>query len=174
LGLIETATGEGVVLSLPCSERNFPSVGLTHAPALRFERAIRDLYGLNPEGCPDPRRWLDHRRWGVRHPQGDPEAAATDGDRYAFLSSEGPPMHQIPVGPVHAGIIEPGHFRFTANGETVVRLEERLGYVHKGILHCMAGAPLERAAKLAGRVFGGSTGGLAFGFRPACRARLCA
>src|SRR5262249_11257586 len=87
LGLIEIATGEGVVLSLPCSERSFPSVGLTHAPALRFERAIRDLYGLEPEGCPDPRRWLDHGRWGVRHPQGDPEAAASEGDHHAFLSS---------------------------------------------------------------------------------------
>ena len=50
-----------------------------------------------------------------------------------FLPAEGEALHQIPVGPVHAGIIEPGHFRFTANGETVVRLEERLGYVHKGI-----------------------------------------
>ena len=50
-----------------------------------------------------------------------------------FLPAERPSLHQIPVGPVHAGIIEPGHFRFTANGETVVRLEERLGYVHKGI-----------------------------------------
>ena len=59
---------------------------------------------------------------------------------YAFLPVEGESLHQIPVGPVHAGIIEPGHFRFTANGETVVRLEERLGYVHKGIEALMAGA----------------------------------
>src|SRR5690606_2715278 len=76
---------------------------------------------------------------------------------YTFLPAEGPPMHQIPVGPVHAGIIEPGHFRFTANGETVVRLEERLGYVHKGIESLMLGAPIAHAAKLAGRVSGDST-----------------
>ena len=50
-----------------------------------------------------------------------------------FLPSDGEGLHQIPVGPVHAGIIEPGHFRFTANGETMVRLEERLGYIHKGV-----------------------------------------
>src|SRR6478672_3303428 len=62
-----------------------------------------------------------------------------------------------PVGPVHAGIIEPGHFRFTANGETVVRLEERLGYVHKGIEGLMAGATLDAAARLAGRTSGDST-----------------
>ena len=61
---------------------------------------------------------------------------------YAFLPIEGESLHQIPVGPVHAGIIEPGHFRFTANGETVVRLEQRLGYVHKGIEALMAGATL--------------------------------
>ena len=68
---------------------------------------------------------------------------------YAFLPVEGENLHQIPVGPVHAGIIEPGHFRFTANGETVVRLEERLGYVHKGIEALMSGATFERGAKLA-------------------------
>ncbi|NJO34180.1 MAG: hydrogenase expression protein HypE, partial [Rhodospirillales bacterium] len=89
-----------------------------------------------------------------------------------FHSSEGPPMHQIAVGPVHAGIIEPGHFRFTANGETVVRLEERLGYVHKGIGHLLAGAPLERAAKLAGRVSGDSTVAYALAFAQAVEAAL--
>lgn len=66
-------------------------------------------------------------------------------------------MHQIAVGPVHAGIIEPGHFRFTANGEAVVRLEARLGYAHKGIESLMGGADLVGAAKLAGRVSGDST-----------------
>jgi Ni,Fe-hydrogenase III large subunit len=172
LGLMQGATGELLVLSLRCPERRFPSVGLTHPPALRLERAIRDLYGLEPEGCPDGRRWLDHGRWDLRHPQGDGEVAPSKGDRYAFLSSEGPPMHQIPVGPVHAGIIEPGHFRFTANGETVVRLEERLGYVHKGILHCMSGAPLARAAKLAGRVSGDSTVAYALAFARAVEAAL--
>ena len=66
---------------------------------------------------------------------------------------------------MHAGIIEPGHFRFTASGETVVRLEERLGYVHKGIEGLMAGADLDRAAQLAGRVSGDSTVAYALRFR---------
>ena len=172
LALMQAATGELVVLSLACPERRFPSVGLTHPPALRLERSIRDLYGLQAEGCPDDRRWLDHGRWGLRHPHGDGEVAPSGGDAYAFRRSEGPPMHQIAVGPVHAGIIEPGHFRFTANGETVVRLEERLGYVHKGILHCLAGAPLERAAKLAGRISGDSTVAYAIAFSQAVEAAL--
>ena len=91
---------------------------------------MRDLYGMRPVGLPDPRPWLDHGRWPGR------QSVA----RYEFQPTEGEGLHQIPVGPVHAGIIEPGHFRFTANGETVVRLEERLGYVHKGVEGLMAGA----------------------------------
>jgi Ni,Fe-hydrogenase III large subunit/Ni,Fe-hydrogenase III component G len=170
LSLAREPMTDVLVVSLPCPERRFPSVARTHPPALRLERTIRDLYGLEPEGCPDERRWLDHGRWGVRHPLGGKKAAAADGDPYAFHAAEGPPMHQIPVGPVHAGIIEPGHFRFTANGETVVRLEERLGYVHKGIDHLMIGAPLERAAKLAGRVSGDSTVAYAFAFALAVEA----
>ena len=161
-----------LVVSLPCPDKRFPSVAATHAPALRLERTIRDLYGLEPEGSPDPRPWLDHGRWGVRQPLGarTPDPAA--GDAYAFLSAEGPPLHQIPVGPVHAGIIEPGHFRFSCNGEAVVRLEERLGYVHKGIDALMQGAPLDKAAKLAARVSGDSTVAYGIAFARAVEAAL--
>jgi Ni,Fe-hydrogenase III large subunit len=163
---------EIAVVSLAVSKRRFPSVGLSHAPALRLERTIRDLYGIEPEGCPDPRPWPDHNRWGVRHPLGEPETVAPDGAAYAFYPAEGPPLHQIPVGPVHAGIIEPGHFRFHANGETVVRLEERLGYVHKGIEGLLAGASIERGAKLAGRTSGDSTVAYAIAFAHAVEAAL--
>src|SRR3954469_9917049 len=152
------------ILSLACAGGGFPSVGARHAPAIRLERAIADLFGHHPISAPDTRRWLDHHRWGVRHPLGQAVATLADGAPYPFLGAEGPGLHQIPVGPVHAGIIEPGHFRFTANGETVVRLEERLGYAHKGIDSLMAGAPLERAALLAGRVSGDSTVAYAFAF----------
>ncbi len=93
-------------------------------------------------------------------------------ERYAFLAAEGVGLHQIPVGPVHAGIIEPGHFRFHASGETVVRLEERLGYVHKGVERLMAGADLERGAELAGRVSGDSTVAYQFAFARAAEAAL--
>jgi Ni,Fe-hydrogenase III large subunit len=81
-------------------------------------------------------------------------------------------MHQIAVGPVHAGIIEPGHFRFTASGETVVRLEQRLGYTHKGIEGLMLGDDIERAVQLAGRVSGDSTVAYAFAFSKAAEAAL--
>jgi Ni,Fe-hydrogenase III large subunit len=132
----------------------FPSVGAHHPPAIRLERAIRDLYGHDATGAPDRRPWLRH------------------GEPYRFLPAEGEHLHQIPVGPVHAGIIEPGHFRFTASGETVVRLEERLGYVHKGIERLLDGAALARAAQLAGRVSGDSTVAYAVAFARAAEAAL--
>jgi Ni,Fe-hydrogenase III large subunit len=91
---------------------------------------------------------------------------------YPFLAVEGDGLDEIPVGPVHAGIIEPGHFRFTASGETVVRLEQRLGYTHKGIEGLMSGADLDRGARLAGRVSGDSTVAFAYAFSRAAEAAL--
>jgi Ni,Fe-hydrogenase III large subunit len=148
---------EIAVVSLPCTGGGFPSVGRHHPPAIRLERTIQDLFGLKAQGAIDQRPWLDHGRWGKRQPLGAARADAGAGDAYAFLPVDGESLHQIPVGPVHAGIIEPGHFRFTANGETVVRLEERLGYVHKGTESLIAGADIARAARLAGRVSGDTT-----------------
>jgi len=170
LCLADGAGGELMVASLDCPERRFPSVAATHPPALRLERTIRDLYGLEPEEAPDRRRWLDHGRWGMREPLGRREPDPAAGDPYAFHPAEGAPLHQIPVGPVHAGIIEPGHFRFSCSGETVVRLEERLGYVHKGIDGLLAGAPLETAARVAARVSGDSTVAYSIAFARAVEA----
>lgn len=170
MAVLDEAEGEVSIASLACVDGRFPSVGRTHPPAVRFERAIVDLYGLVAEDAADTRPWLDHGRWGISHPLGVAEPDAGQGLPYAFLPAEGPPLHQIPVGPVHAGIIEPGHFRFHANGETVVRLEERLGYVHKGLEGLMRGAPLARAAQLAGRVSGDSTVAIAFAFARAVEA----
>ena len=128
-----------VIVSLDCPDRRYPSVAAQHAPAMRLERTIRDLHGLQPVDLPDERPWLRHV------------------PNYPFLPVEGESLHQIPVGPVHAGIIEPGHFRFTALGETIVRLEERLGYTHKGTEALMRGADLTKGARLAARVSGDST-----------------
>jgi Ni,Fe-hydrogenase III large subunit len=154
MALMDRATKEFSVLTLACPDNRFPSVGRLHPPAIRLERTMRDLYGLEATGLPDTRPWLDHR------------------EPYRFLPVEGESLHQIPVGPVHAGIIEPGHFRFTANGETVVRLEQRLGYVHKGTESLLAGAPLERASLLAGRVSGDSTVAFALAFSLAVESSL--
>lgn len=132
--------------------------------AVRLERAVRDLFGLDATGAADRRPWLDHGRW--------PVGGAHARTPYPFLPVEGQGMHVIPVGPVHAGIIEPGFFRFTASGETVVRLEERLGYAHKGIEGLMAGKAPAEAARLAARVSGDSTVAHALAFARAVEAAL--
>lgn len=172
---------EIAVVSLACPKGQFPSVGARHAPAIRLERAIRDLFGLEPIGATDQRPWLDHGRWDKQPPfrtsitSSQVETNITSSQvetNYAFLPAQGESLHQIPVGPVHAGIIEPGHFRFTANGETVVRLEERLGYVHKGIESLMAGTGIADGAKLAGRTSGDSTVAYAIAFSRAVEAAL--
>src|SRR5258705_12920646 len=172
MAIMDGQTTEIAVISLDCPSRTFPSVGRHHPPARRLERTIDDLFGLSAEGAPDTRPWLDHNRWGVRFPLGDRIDALPKAAPYSFLAAEGDGLHQIPVGPVHAGIIEPGHFRFTASGETVVRLEERLGYVHKGIDGLMIGASVEDAARLAGRVSGDSTVAYAIAFARAIEAAL--
>jgi Ni,Fe-hydrogenase III large subunit len=172
LALLDEAAGTIAVLSLTCPNGRFPSVGRRHPPAIRLERTIFDLFGLVATHAPDPRPWLDHGVWGIERPLGAQPRRPAAADPYAFLPAEGDSLHQIPVGPVHAGIIEPGHFRFTASGETVVRLEERLGYVHKGIEGLMTGADLARAARLAGRTSGDSTVAYALAFARAAESAL--
>jgi Ni,Fe-hydrogenase III large subunit len=172
MAVLNEGGNEPAVLSLGCPDGTFPSVGALHAPAIRLERAIQSLFGLVPAGAPDTRPWLDLGFWDMRHPLAADPGAAQPHPPYPFLPVEGENLHQIPVGPVHAGIIEPGHFRFTANGETVVRLEARLGYVHKGIESLMAGAALDKAARLAGRTSGDSTVAYALAFAHAVEAAL--
>jgi Ni,Fe-hydrogenase III large subunit len=140
LALRDESDGSHALARYAAPSRRFPSVGRVRPGAIRLERAIRDLHGIEAEEAPDLRPWLDHGR-----------------GTYGFLPVEGEGVHQIPVGPVHAGIIEPGHFRFHANGELIVRLEERLGYVHKGIEALAVGRLPDAAAPLSARVSGDST-----------------
>ncbi len=159
---LEAASGNVAVASLAGASGGFPSLAGVRPGALRLERAAQDLFGLVAEGIADARPWLDHGQWRGR--------GARRATSYDFLPAQGDGLHQIPVGPVHAGIIEPGHFRFHCNGEAVVRLEERLGYVHKGTESLMAGKRPAEAARLAGRVSGDSTVALALAFARATEA----
>jgi Ni,Fe-hydrogenase III large subunit len=170
--VLDEAARAAAVLSLDCPNGRYPSLGVGCPAAIRLERAVRDLCGLDAEGSPDDRPWLDHGRWEVGAPRGDRAHVAPTAPEYRFLPSEGEGLHQIPVGPVHAGIIEPGHFRFTASGEAVVRLQERLGYVHKGIESLLAGADISQAARLAAHVSGDSTVAYAIVFARAVEAAL--
>jgi Ni,Fe-hydrogenase III large subunit len=160
------------VASLACPDGHFASLSGVRPSTIRLERAAQDLFGLTADGLVDGRPWLDHGQWPQSQPLAPQPGPAVPrpGTQYAFLPGEGEGVHQIAVGPVHAGIIEPGGFRFHCNGEAVVRLEERLGYTHKGIEKLMAGKPPSGAARLAGRLSGDSTVACSLAFAHAVEA----
>src|SRR5215470_13336569 len=147
-------------LTLADSDMSYPGLE-THFPcASRMQRAMADLSGVRSTD-PDARAWLRHNAWPAAfHPLASTATAPADHeagiDVYPFVRVEGEGVHEIPVGPVHAGIIEPGHFRFSIVGEKVLRLEERLGYVHKGIEHRFTELDVLDAHRLAARVSGDS------------------
>ena len=162
------------VVSLRMKNSDFPSVGrypragdparARGARSLRLRAARRRRTGgrgsiMAPGAC--ARRSARGATRCVR----DPAA-------YDFLPALGEGLHQIPVGPVHAGIIEPGHFRFSVNGEIVARLEERLGYVHKGIDGLLTDTDIERAARVVARISGDSTVAYSFAFARAVEEAL--
>lgn len=128
--------------------------------AARMQRAAADLCGIHAD-APDTRPWLRHTAWTAaeaplaRLPATTPESGSAVDD-YAFVRVTGDGVHEIPVGPVHAGTIEPGHFRFSVVGEKVLRLEERLGYVHKGIERRFTELAPRDGHRLAARVCGDS------------------
>ncbi len=157
------AEGAGLLVSLPLTgpRTTFPGLEEVFPAASRMQRAIADLMGLQATGDPDLRPWLRHSTWPHQHrPLVDPDpgpGAEPRADSYEFIRVEGDGVHEIPVGPVHAGIIEPGHFRFSIVGEKVLRLEERLGYVHKGIERRFTELSIAEGHRLAARVCGDST-----------------
>ncbi len=163
-------------LALEREAPSVPDIGPVFPCAVRMQRAMTDLVGIAIEGAADTRPWLDHGLWpsGFRPlrdetlpPTGtDDPAASGAGDLaadsgvgvpYDFVRVEGDGVHEIAVGPVHAGIIEPGHFRFSVVGEKVLRLEERLGYAHKGIERRFQELAALDAHRLAGRVAADTT-----------------
>ena len=158
------AVAAGLVwLELPLATEDpcYPDLSATFPPAGRMQRAAADLCGVRAAGAADTRPWLNHGAWPAGFfPLQHPASEAPEGGRvhdYPFVRVEGDGVHEIAVGPVHAGIIEPGHFRFSVVGEKVLRLEERLGYTHKGTEQRFTGVPPLEGYRLAGRVSGDST-----------------
>ena len=156
------------------ADRPVPSITALTPAAAWYEREAHDQYGIEILEHPDLRPLLLHENWpaGVHPMVARVDSVPWSSGSYPFLEVRGDGVCEVAVGPVHAGIIEPGHFRFTANGETVVRLEQRLGYVHKGIEALMAGAVLDTAARLAGRTSGDSTVAYALAFAHAVEAAI--
>ncbi|WP_045880277.1 NADH-quinone oxidoreductase subunit C [Pseudofrankia sp. DC12] len=146
-----------------------PSLAELSFPAGRFEREMHDLYGIEPTGHPLPRRLVRHPHWphhwypmradaGEPPPFGDPEGP------YPFLTVEGPGVYEIPVGPVHAGLIEPGHFRFSVVGETILKLKARLWFLHRGVEKLFEGHPPAAKLPLAERISGDTAVGHALAY----------
>jgi len=174
-------------MALDAVQPVYPDISRIFPAASRMQRAAYDLLGIYAHEGHDYRKWVRHGAWHgfpLRKdfdatlgrdpllnplPQAGEEAnvpspaekgmknICDEPDAYPFVQVEGQGVHEIPVGPVHAGTIEPGHFRFSVVGEKVLRLEERLGYTHKGIEKRFESLSLQQGAKLAGRVSGDST-----------------
>ncbi|WP_126446376.1 NADH-quinone oxidoreductase subunit C [Sulfuricystis multivorans] len=161
-------------IDLPEEAPVYPDISSIFPAANRMQRAARDLTGIRQAGG-DQRPWLRHGGWPadwypLRHDASVPPESENAPTDYPFVVVAGDGVHEIPVGPIHAGIIEPGHFRFSVVGERILRLEERLGYQHKGIEQRARGADLATGALLVGRVSGDSTVAFAWAYAAALEA----
>lgn len=153
-----------LTLELPAQDRLFTSITPSIHAAQWYEREIRDLFGLIPQGHPDLRRLVRHEHWPKgTHPlkkdfAWDKVLDRQQGD-FRFRHIEGEGVFEVPVGPIHAGIIEPGHFRFSVAGEPIMQLEVRHFWKHRGVEKLFEQQMLTAAVPLAERVSGDTTVG---------------
>lgn len=143
--LADDASGEIGLLAAPVSG-SYPALTPDCPAAHYFEREVHEQWAVRPDGHP----WLKP----VRFPRGGPAIEETE-----FFAVAGAEIHEVAVGPVHAGIIEPGHFRFNCHGERVLHLEIALGYQHRGVEAAMRGGPHTRSVHLAETVAGDTSAG---------------
>jgi Ni,Fe-hydrogenase III large subunit/Ni,Fe-hydrogenase III component G len=146
-----------------------PSLAALSFPAGRFERQMRDLFGITPVDHPLPRRLVRHFHWPrgwypMRSDAGAPPAFGDVEGPYPFSPVTGPGVYEIPVGPVHAGMIGPGHFRFSVVGETILKLKARLWFTHRGVEKLFEGRTPEYGVGLAERISGDTSVGHALAY----------
>lgn len=137
----------------------YPSMSATCEPFHLFEREIAEQYGIRPEGHP----WLKMVRYHPNY-RNQPDVFGNDytediPGRYDYYSVEGEEIHEVAVGPVHAGVIEPGHFRFNCIGERVLNLEIQLGYQHRGVEPLLETVAAKRLPIIAEDIAGDTTVG---------------
>ncbi|HWR37871.1 MAG TPA: NADH-quinone oxidoreductase subunit C [Patescibacteria group bacterium] len=147
----------------PVAEPDFPSLTPVISAAAWYEREIHDLFGLVPVGHPDLRPLVLHENWprGVYPLRKDFLPAvletAQEGSEYPIPAVAGHGVFEVPVGPIHAGIIEPGHFRFSQAGENVINLEAKLFFTHRGIEKSVEGLSFDEALYRVERICGACT-----------------
>jgi Ni,Fe-hydrogenase III large subunit/Ni,Fe-hydrogenase III component G len=148
-----------LVVEIDRRRPEIPSLAALSFPASRFEREMHDLFGILPIGHPFLRRLVLHQHWPegwypMRHDAGRTPTMVDDAGSYPFVEVQGAGVYEIPVGPVHAGLIEPGHFRFSVVGETILKMKARLWFVHKGIERLFEGQNTDEGVVLAERISG--------------------
>jgi Ni,Fe-hydrogenase III large subunit/Ni,Fe-hydrogenase III component G len=148
--------------NLPADDPRLDSMATFYLPAGRLEREIFDMFGIAAVGHPLSRRLVRHSFWPesfypLRKDAQAPQDFKGEGVPYPFLPVEGEGIYEIPVGPIHAGIIEPGHFRFSVVGETVINLQMHLFFTHKGLEKLFEGRVPAEGVELAERISGDTT-----------------
>ena len=166
-----------LVLRTGKDQPTIPSLAAVDYGAGRFEREIRDLFGITPTGHPLQARLVRHghwpRGWYPMRRDADPEPTfEPDIGSFPFLEVAGEGVYEIPVGPVHAGLIEPGHFRFSVVGETILRMKARLWFVHRGIEKLFEGRRPADGIEIAERVSGDTAVGHTLAFVMATESAL--
>ena len=148
-----------LTVEVPLDDAWIPTLAHISFPAGRFEREIRDLYGIRPTDHPLPQRLVRHGHWPTGYHPMRRDADPTprfhpDTDSYPFVTVEGDGVYEIPVGPIHAGLIEPGHFRFSVVGETILQMKARLWFLHRGVEKLFEGRTPGEGIELAERISG--------------------
>lgn len=150
-----------LIAAVSADDPRYPSVAARVPAATWCERELRDMLGVVPEGHPDPRPLVLHDGWPANaHPLRKDFVAPATMDwspRFSVPRVEGEGVFEIPVGPIHAGIIEPGHFRFATVGESVLQLDAKLGWTYRGLEKLAEGQTFQRGLELAERMCGNCT-----------------
>lgn len=154
-----------------------PSLASISFAASRFEREMKDLFGIELLDHPQPRRLVLHQHWPegwypMRHDVVNPPVMNEDAGSFPFIPVEGSGVYEIPVGPVHAGLIEPGHFRFFVVGETILRMKARLWFTHKGVERLLEGKSIDDGLRIAERISGDTAVGHSLAFAMAVEEAL--
>ena len=153
-----------LVVRLDLESPRLPTISDLSFSASRFERELHDNFGIVPVGHTFLRPLVRHQHWPehwhpLRRGAGPMPETLNDAEPYPFIEVAGSGVYEIPVGPVHAGLIEPGHFRFSVVGETILKMTARLWYVHRGIERMFQGASIDEGLEISYRISGDSAVG---------------
>jgi hypothetical protein len=156
--LYDAAADEPLLASTRIEAGCYAALSPSRPLSAWFERMVQDLWGHTATGGTDQRPWLDHGHWPQTRPMAlRPDDLRGRSEPPEFLPVAGEDLDQLPLGPIHGGIEPAAHLHLTGRGETIARLESRLGYTHKGTLALMRGKSPRAAARFAARLSGEAT-----------------